>query len=523
MTQKTAATPIIIGVGDVQNRSLAPDDAVEPMQLMLHAIHKAIEDTGLESTLTSDLRAAIDSIDVVRTWTWPYEDLPGLLGINLGASLTCKSYSDYGGNEVGRLIDEAARRVSQRKSKFAVVTGGEALASLSTCANAKRMPPTGWTKPSADIASSSPLSLAKFGENAGTLHSAGLPVHVYPMYENAFRAHHRQSIKDNKRESAKLYADFAKIAADNKNSWNYGKPPATESDIATVSKSNRMICSPYPLLMNAFNAVNLSGACLLTSTEFAEEIGVPMEKWIYLLGGAGTKDSVDFWQRPNFFTSPSISRSLDAALEVSGLAKDMIDLYDFYSCFPIVPKLACRHLGLPLIDCPKPITLLGGLTSFGGAGSNYSMHAVTEMVRQLRSGKGQNGLVLANGGVVSYQHVICLSSQSRQDSRTYPVENPLPDTITDMPVPSFTSKACGAGVVETYTVEYNRDGSPKVAHIVGRLRVDGSRFISNHGDFMTLQQLLDESFEPIGMSGHVRNDSGTGRNLFTFSPKESRL
>ena len=45
--------------------------------------------------------------------------------------------------------------------------------------------------------------------------------------------------------------------------------------------------------MNAFNAVNLSGACLLTSTEFAEELGVPKEKWIYLLGGAGTKDSAD--------------------------------------------------------------------------------------------------------------------------------------------------------------------------------------------------------------------------------------
>ena len=54
--------------------------------------------------------------------------------------------------------------------------------------------------------------------------------------------------------------------------------------------------------MNAFNAVNLSGACLLTSTEFAEEIGVPMEKWIYLLGGAGTKDSVDcaYWQEMNY-------------------------------------------------------------------------------------------------------------------------------------------------------------------------------------------------------------------------------
>lgn len=44
------------------------------------------------------------------------------------------------------------------------------------------------------------------------------------------------------------------------------------------------------------------------------------------------------------------------------------------SCFPIVPKLACEHLGLPTTGSPKPITLLGGLTSFGGAGNNYSMH-----------------------------------------------------------------------------------------------------------------------------------------------------
>lgn len=46
----------------------------------------------------------------------------------------------------------------------------------------------------------------------------------------------------------------------------------------------------------------------------------------------------------------------------------------FTRCFPVVPKLACHHLGLPIIDSPKPLTLLGGLTSFGGAGNNYSMH-----------------------------------------------------------------------------------------------------------------------------------------------------
>ena len=79
------------------------------------------------------------------------------------------------------------------------------------------------------------------------------------------------------------------------------------------------------------------------------------------------------WNRPNFHTSPAISKSLDHSLASSGLTTADIDIFDLYSCFPIVPKLACHHLGLP-VDSRKPITVLGGLTSFGGAGNNYSMH-----------------------------------------------------------------------------------------------------------------------------------------------------
>ena len=37
------------------------------------------------------------------------------------------------------------------------------------------------------------------------------------------------------------------------------------------------------------------------------------------------------WQRPDFHSSPSISHSLLAALKTSGLTKDEIDLFDFYS------------------------------------------------------------------------------------------------------------------------------------------------------------------------------------------------
>jgi hypothetical protein len=45
--------------------------------------------------------------------------------------------------------------------------------------------------------------------------------------------------------------------------------------------------------MNAFNTINLAGACILTSTENARELGIPSDRWIYALGGAGTKDSED--------------------------------------------------------------------------------------------------------------------------------------------------------------------------------------------------------------------------------------
>ena len=47
------------------------------------------------------------------------------------------------------------------------------------------------------------------------------------------------------------------------------------------------------------------------------------------------------------------------------------------------------------------------------------------MVRQLRDGKGQYGLILANGGVLSYQHAVCLSRRPRSGDSPYPETNPL--------------------------------------------------------------------------------------------------
>ena len=69
--------------------------------------------------------------------------------------------------------------------------------------------------------------------------------------------------------------------------------------------------------------------------------------------------------------------------------------------------------------------------------------AITEMTRQLRTGKGKHGLILANGGVMTYQHVICLSKSPRRGGVAYPNKAPLPEVITDVPSPKVDAEVEG--------------------------------------------------------------------------------
>lgn len=157
------------------------------------------------------------------------------------------------------------------------------------------------------------------------IHSIGLPIQVYPMYENGFRAHRGQSLAENHMESASLYSRFSQVAVTRPYSWNFQSKVETPESIAQVTTKNRMICLPCefvhaslkpevwrklilaidPLLMNAFNSVNLAAACIVTTAEYAAELGVPRSKWIYPLGGAGATDSEE-GKLTFFFTSFSV-------------------------------------------------------------------------------------------------------------------------------------------------------------------------------------------------------------------------
>ena len=69
------------------------------------------------------------------------------------------------------------------------------------------------------------------------------------------------------------------------------------------------------------------------------------------------------------------------------------------------------------------------------------------MVRRLRIGDGQNGLILANGGWLTYQHVVCLSSKSQGEGISYPEKDPLP-VLTSSVIPTVDAEAEGDATIE---------------------------------------------------------------------------
>jgi hypothetical protein len=121
--------PVVIGVGEFINRSTKIEDAKEPLDLILSAVDRALDDAQIPDAKT-ELLSSVDSIDVVLSWTWPYADLPGLLASRLGIAAPRRAAtSPHGGNQPGKVFDEAARTIARGEARVALLAGGEALAS----------------------------------------------------------------------------------------------------------------------------------------------------------------------------------------------------------------------------------------------------------------------------------------------------------------------------------------------------------------------------------------------------------
>jgi acetyl-CoA C-acetyltransferase len=493
--------PIIVGAAQHTNRSDDPADALEPLEMMAKVTRAAAEDTRCKGLL-----GRLDSVGVANILSWSYGDAPGLLAEAVGAQPTDKCYTTVGATAPQWLINRTAERIAWGEARLALVAGAEAMRSVARLrASGQQRWQRGrrWTAPEVMAGDARPGS-----SEIEMRHGANAPLRIYPLFENAIRAHKGRCIADHQKHLATLCARLAGVAKDNPFAWfRDGK---TAEEIGTVTAENRMICFPYPKYMNAIIEVDQAAAVIMTSVGTAQELGIPREKWVYIWGCADANDLWYLSERLNYYSSPAMALVGRRALEMAGLGIDEVDWFDLYSCFPCAVELARDMLGIAEDD-PRPITLAGGLPYFGGPGNNYSLHAICAMVERLRREPERKALVSAMGWYVT-KHAQGIYSGMPPEREWRRADSPQDQAGLDaMPHPTLVEAPQGTGVVETYTVVFDRAGEPEFGVVIGRLE-DGGRFIANADPDPQLLRWMTQE-EMVGRRAKVSHDAETGRNI----------
>jgi acetyl-CoA C-acetyltransferase len=300
-------------------------------------------------------------------------------------------------------------------------------------------------------------------------HGAATPISVYALFENARRARLGETRDDYRLDMARRFAPMTEVAAGNPHAMSRERFDA--ATLAAITPDNRMLSEPYPRRLVARDQANQGAAVLMASLGVARELGVPEDRYVYLHGGADARERMPM-ERQDLSRSPASIMAARQALAAAGVEASAIDLFDLYSCFPIAVTNILEGLGIPADD-PRPFTMTGGLPYFGGAGNDYSMHAIASMVRALREQPGALGFVGANGGFLTKYSAGVYSTTPKPWT---PVDNQaLQAEVDAWPAPAIAPGE-GRGVVETYTI--NHGGEHPRGVVIGRLAEGGARFVA---------------------------------------------
>lgn len=497
MAQAADRIPVIIGVGQVNDRTPDPMQAPDSLELMLAALSAAEADAGVR------LLDRLDWLGVEDQISFPDPEIHEHLAMRLPArpAIAIKTFDASGDGPV-RLINDAANRIASGEAQIAAAVGAEAMRTANKRAQAEA------AAAAASGAAPKVNKLAELAEANATpmarRYRLLTPIDVYPLYENATRAAWGQTVAEAQAETAAIWSGFSRTAAENPHAWL--REPMTPEQIATVTPDNRMLSFPYTKLMVANSAVNQGAAVIVTSLALARAMGVPEARMIHVGAGAASHEPDDFLLRDSYAHSASLAASIGKALEHNGLAVDDLDHVELYSCFPCVPKMARRVLGWPL---ERPHSVYGGLTFGGGPIGNCMMHAAAAMVEKLRVG-GRHGLIVANGGYATHNHAIVLSKAVPAGARNPNYDAHAAADALRGPVPPLVEDYEGPGRIETYVAPYGRAGTPAFATIVAR-NPAGQRFVATvlPEDAAFLEMLVSGTREPVGMTGHAtRLDDG---------------
>jgi acetyl-CoA C-acetyltransferase len=484
--------PVIVGVGEIVDRPKDIAEGLEPLTLLEEALKRAEADSG------GKLLGDVQSLDVVNFLSWRYREPEQQLARRLGIAPAHLYYGPVGGESPIRYLHEAAQRIARGECDVAAVCGAEAQSTATKAERAGITPP--WTPFAHDV--EEPKRGAAFQKPLAVKLGVFRPVTVYPFYEAASAAHWGQSPREATAESGELWSRYSDAAAHNPNAWL--KRHFAPEEITTPSPDNRLIAWPYTKLMVANPTVNMGAALVLTSLAKARAAGIAEDRLVYPIGGASAEEPRDYLLRDQFFESHPQNAVLKAVMDLAGgdgkgngKAFDAIELY---SCFPCVPKMARRTLGLGADVQP---TVTGGLTFFGAPLNTYMTHAACAIVRKMRDG-AKLGLLYGQGGFVTKHHGLVLSRQPPREALAQETSVQAVADRAKRAVPDFVTEAKGKGKVESFTVIYGRGGDAE--HGVVMLRTeDDTRTLARipAQDTATLAHLQNMDRTPVGSIGDI--------------------
>jgi acetyl-CoA C-acetyltransferase len=507
-------TPVVVGVGQVStppDAGLDPSARPEPLDLMSAALVAAAEDCdgvapGAAAPAGRALIGRADSIRVVASLGWSPPDPARLVAARLGyaegdvpAELMVSS---IGGNNPQALMHDACLAISRGERDVVLVTGAEAMYAR---ALARRDPAKPWLEWAGQPEGTAPAP--RFGvDKPGATElemqrGVMLPVHAYPLFENALRVANGWTLREHTARIGGLWSRFSEVAAGNPHAWI--RRARTPDEIVTPGPGNRMVSFPYPKLCTANMQVDQGAAYIVCSAAAASAAGVPEERWVFPLAGADANDHWYISERPELHRSPAIRLAGAAALEQAGLGIDDVAFVDLYSCFPVVVQMAAGELGLPLDDPDRPLTLTGGLTFGGGPGNNYASHGIAQAIGALRHSPDAAALVSGLGWYATKHSLgVYAGRPAAQSSRPFAWKN-VQAAVDALPRCVVDPGATGPVRVETYTVAFDRDGAPERGILACRT-ADGSRAWGNVSDPDALTLLCTE--EGIGRTGDLASD-----------------
>ncbi|WP_248962192.1 acetyl-CoA acetyltransferase [Sphaerisporangium perillae] len=514
-------TPVLVGVGQASERIDRPGyQRLSPVGLAAAAARAAIADTGADAAVVA---AAVDTVAGVRQFEISSPGARAPLGrsTNYPRSVADRVGADpgrailevAGGQGPQHLVNEFAATIAAGSAEAVLIFGSEAISTARHLAKAQDRP---------DFTEAIEGDLEDRGYGLKGLFSRFQASHgltdapsQYALFDNARRARLKQTKEEYAAGMGALFAPFTKVAAANPHAAAPTERSAAE--LVTPTETNRLIAEPYTRYVVAREKVNQGAAVLLMSVAAARRLGVPRDRWVFLHGHADLRER-DLLDRADLSASPAAVMAARHALDLAGVGVDDLAAIDLYSCFPIAVSNVCDGLGLP-VDGTRELTVTGGLPFFGGAGNNYSMHAIAEVVQRLRARPGAYGMVGANGGTLS-KYSVGIYSTTPADWRP-DASAALQAEIDAWPAVEQAPQADGWGTIETYTVKHGRDGK-RTGVVIGRLEADGRRFLAMTADGDEEMLGLLGTGEPIGRRVHVRS-FGFGNRVTTGDTRMDEL